>query len=248
VLDFELGPFFLFFGMFVAAGLGAPIPEEVAIVAAGLWTANSPEYGLARWLMLPVCIIGIIIADMLLYSIGRWYGARLLEHEWLRRLLNAERREGIERNFHRYGVNILLVGRLLPGIRAPLFITAGMMRLSIPRFLLADSIGAILGNSLLFFLAFWFGDQFKVLIDRAEGTVEKVRPILILTAILAVGIYFLVHFLRRPVTTGDPKELPLIGEQVAARIDHEKTAVNRDEKGSDQPPAVSREPRATGGA
>jgi membrane protein DedA with SNARE-associated domain len=232
VFDFQwLSPFLIFFGMFVAAGLGAPIPEELAIVAAGLWAANhDAEYGPFRWIMLPVCIAGIIISDLLLYVIGRYGGNRLLEHRFLRRLFDPQRRERIERNFHRYGVNILLFGRLLPGIRAPLFVTAGVMRLSIPRFLLADGIGAVLGNSLLFFLAFWFGDQFKELIEKAEHKVEVMRPILVLTAILAVAIYFLIHFLRRPVTTGDPKELPLIGNQVAARIDHEKLPAHKEEK------------------
>ena len=41
-----------------------------------------------------------------------------------------------------------MFGRLLPGIRMPLFLTAGIMRLPFMRFLLADGIGAILGNSI----------------------------------------------------------------------------------------------------
>ena len=209
----------IFFGMFVGAGLGLPFPEEVLIVAAGLWTAGQAQYGLYRWLMLPVCVLGVVIADCLLYGIGRHFGTRLLRRRWVARLLPEEKRARIERNFHRYGVNILLFGRLVPGIRSPLFLTAGMMRLSVPRFLLADGIGAVVGNSLLYFLAFWFGDQFRELIDHAEKDVARARPILVLAAILGVGVYFLVQFLKRPVPTGDLEELPIIGHQVAAHID-----------------------------
>lgn len=218
--DFDLiRDLLIFFGIFVGAGFGLPIPEELAIVGAGLWTASQAHYGLYRWLMLPVCIIGVLIADCVLYGIGRFFGTRLLERGWLARMVPPAKRERIEQNFDRYGVNILLFGRLLPGIRAPLFIVAGTMRLSPPRFLLADGLGAVLGNGLLFFLAFWFGDQFKELIVGVEGEVSRARPILVLLAILGVGVFFLVHFLRRPVPTGDPEELPIIGHQVAVHID-----------------------------
>jgi membrane protein DedA with SNARE-associated domain len=256
VPEFDPSPFFYFFGMFVVAGLGAPVPEEIAIVWAGIWTATcDPSYGLYKWLMLPVCILGVLIADGLLYGIGWLYGTRLLEKRWMRRFVPPEKRMKIQDNFHRYGVNILVFGRLLPGIRSPLFLTAGTMRLSLGKFFLADGLGAVLGNSLLFFLAFWFGDQFRELVERVQNDVAAVRPLLILLAIGAVGIYFLVHFLRRPVTTGDPEEIPIIGAQVATRIDHsdshpggerapkneegDKSSFNHDAQGSAPAPRSS---------
>ncbi len=219
--DFELiRDLLIAFGVFAGAGFGLPVPEEVAIVGAGLWTASMADrYPMYRWLMLPVCIVGVITADVVLYSVGRYFGTRLLDRAWFRRLVSREKHERIERNFDRYGVNILLFGRLLPGIRSPLFITAGTMRLSVPRFLLADGLGAILGNGLLFFLSFWFGAQFQELVMGVEGEVHRARPLLVLVAILVVGLFFLVHFLRRPVPTGDPEELPIIGHQVAVHIE-----------------------------
>ena len=39
------------------------------------------------------------------------------------------RREQIESNFHHYGLRILLMVRWVPGIRSPMFVTAGTMRL-----------------------------------------------------------------------------------------------------------------------
>jgi membrane protein DedA with SNARE-associated domain len=207
------------FGVFVSAGLGAPFPEELAIVAAGLWTASNPEHGVYRWLMLPVCLLGVLIADCLLYGIGRYFGGGLLRRPWFARLVPAAKRRRIEENFRHYGVSILLFGRLLPGIRAPLFLTSGMMHLSVPRFVVADAFGAVVGNSLLFFLAFWFGDQFRELVEHAERDVARARPLVILVLIVAVGVFFLIHFLRRPVPTGDPEELPLIGHQVAVHMD-----------------------------
>jgi hypothetical protein len=83
---------------------------------------------------------------------------------------------------------------------------------------LADGIYAIPGVSLIFFLAFWFTDRFQSLVQEVTTEIGKVRDVLILAAIAAVAVYFLYHFLRKPVPTGDPADLPLIGQKVADTI------------------------------
>jgi membrane protein DedA with SNARE-associated domain len=171
------------------------------------------------WILLPICVLGVVISDGLLYGSGRFWGPRLLDTAWMKRLISPERRTRIEDNFHKYGVWVLLFARCLPTIRSPIFIMAGIMRVPVLRFLLADGLYAIPGVSLLFFLAFWFGDQFRDLIERLEGRVHTARPILILLALAAVAAYLIYHFLRHPLATGDPREdIPVIGGQVAKTI------------------------------
>jgi membrane protein DedA with SNARE-associated domain len=214
----DFWPFLVAFVSLVAAGIGVPIPEELPVIGAGIWVASTPEFGPLRWLILPVCFVGVLISDVLLYGIGRLWGTRLLELPFLARLMPPGKREQIEANFQRYGVSILLLVRWLPGIRSPMFITAGTMRLPLHKFIVADAIAAVVGHSLLFFLAYWFGDQFRDLVVQTEETVDKVRPLLVLAALVAVTAFLLYHFWRRPVTTGDPAELPLVGERVATKI------------------------------
>jgi hypothetical protein len=85
--------------------------------------------------------------------------------------------------------------------------------------LIADGLYAIPGVSLLFFLAFWFGDTFRNLVFSFERRVDSAKPILILLALVAVTAYLVYHFFRHPIATGDPREeLPVIGQQVAAKI------------------------------
>jgi membrane protein DedA with SNARE-associated domain len=192
------------------------------VVGAGIWTANAGEnYDYYRWLMLPVVLVSVVLGDSVLYVIGWRFGTRLLRYHWMARFFPEAKRQRIERNFHRYGINILLFGRLLPTIRGPLFFTAGTMRLPLWRFVLADGIGAVIGNTLLFFLGYFFGDAFRDMLQRIENDVSAYRPILILVSLIAVSAYLLYHFYRSPVTTGDPTEIPLIGTKVAARIDSE---------------------------
>ena len=238
MFDFNLlWPFLIVFGMNIASGFMMPFPEEITVVGAGIWTANAGgSHGYYRWLMLPVVLVSVIIGDSVLYVIGWRFGTRVLRYHWLARFFPDEKRQRIERNFHRYGINILLFGRLLPTIRGPLFFTAGTMRLPLWRFVLADGIGAVIGNTLLFFLGFFFGDAFLELLESFETKVTAYRPILILAALVAVAAYLIYHFYRSPITSGDPAEIPLIGTKVAARIDSESRKVPTI-KGP--PPAIS---------
>jgi membrane protein DedA with SNARE-associated domain len=209
-----------YLGIFLAlvgAGIGVPIPEELPVVTGGMMSGHASQDGSHPhwWIMLPVCIAGVVISDGLLYGIGRLWGPRLLQYRWVRaRLLPPARLAEIESNFHKYGVKILLFARLLPGIRSPIFIVAGIMRLSFTRFLLADGIYAIPGVSLLFFLGFWFTDQFLAVVTEAE----RVRPLIIVVVLTAVITYLIIHFMRKPVTTGAPEELPPIISQVSQHM------------------------------
>jgi membrane protein DedA with SNARE-associated domain len=233
----DLTAYLCVFAALVAAGVGFPMPEELPIVAAGAMTghaAQDPHSWLRWWAFLPVCILGVVISDGLLYLMGRIFGLGLLRFPLAARLLPAERLQRIQHNFRRYGVLILLFARFLPGIRSPIFLTAGIMRLSWRRFLLADGLYAIPGVSLLFFLAYWFTDQFREAVERAETYLDRIRPLLVVAAILGIAVYFVVQFLRKPVHTGDPQELPLIGDQVAASIDDHDRAEEKD-AGTGQP-------------
>lgn len=211
--------YYFVFVWLIAAGIGLPVPEEIPVVTGGVLVGHR-ENELRWWIMLPVCIAGVVISDGLLYGIGRAWGPRLLRYRWIRtRILPPERLDRIEDNFRHYGVTILLFARFLPAIRSPIFITAGIMRVPFSRFLLADGLYAIPGVSLLFFLGCWFTDQFMDVIGR----LENYRPFIVVVVLAAVASYLVYHFLHQPMAMGDPKELPVLG-QVAAKMSDDHMA------------------------
>lgn len=202
----------------IATGAGLPVPEELPIVIGGALCGSAP---LGKhpywWLMLPTCIGAVIVGDGVLYCIGRIWGPRLVERPFIKKhILPPERLRKIEENFQNYGIRILLFARLTPGIRAPIFLTAGIVKLSWARFLIADGIYAIPGVSLLFFLGYVFTDQMVSLI---ENEFEHVKSIIILIVVLAIAGYFLYRFLRKPMVTGDPKEMPPLADKVSSTLD-----------------------------
>ena len=206
------------FGFLLSAGFFNPVPEEIMMVLAGIRVSSLQEYGLFRWLLLPVCMVGGVVADVVLYTLGRLFGARLFATRLLMRVAPPEKRERIRANFDRYGIAIFVVGRLVPGIRTTLFLTAGSMRLSLVRFIIADGLGAIVGASLFFMLGFGLGASFKDIIEEWEMKIMAYKSMIVLAVLVLVGGYLLYNFLRDPIPTGDPKEVPLIGSQIAAAI------------------------------
>lgn len=236
---FDTVAFWKYFGVvstLIASGFGAPIPEEIPVVTAGAMVGHdaqerSHEYmaasiaggpafyltphptGLTRWyIMLPLIIVGVVIGDTVLYGAGRLFGARFLHSQWFRRrILPDEKREKIEQNFHDRGVLILLGARFTPGIRTPVFIMSGVLRMPIGRFLLADALYAIPGVSLMFWLSYLFTDQFV----QAVEAVDKHRPLVavaLLSAVLGVVLYkFLTS---RTLSTGDLEQIPMYAKPV----------------------------------
>jgi membrane protein DedA with SNARE-associated domain len=202
------------FGALVVSALGAPIPEEIPIITAGVLVGNqwnNPESWLVWWIMLPVCILGVVTCDTLLYLIGRRWGPRLLVKKWFQKyFISLERQKSFAKNFHNYGILILLTARLLPGVRTPIFFYSGTI-MPFRRFLFADALYAIPGVNLLFWLSYWFTDQFIRAFNKVEGN----RPIVMAVILAAIAGSYLFSFLKRRVATGDPMDIPIVGKQVA---------------------------------
>jgi len=226
------------FGTLLAAGFGFPIPEEIPIVTAGAFVGHDAqpshfpeamgavagstvvdflpprEGGTVWYIMLPLCILGVVLGDCVLFFAGRLFGPKLLSRAWIqRRVLPPEKRAKIEANFEKRGVMILLAARLTPGIRTPVFIMAGVLRMPISRFLLADALYAIPGVNLLFWLAYWFTDQFV----EAIKAVDKHRPLAVAAVLAAIsGVVLWKVLANRKISTGNMDDVSKLLKPVGA--------------------------------
>lgn len=207
-------------GIFIAllaSGFGFPIPEELPVIMAGIMVGHEGT-DLRWWIMLPIVIAGVVIGDGLLYGAGRLWGRRLLDIGWVKRkLVPPEKREQIEKNFHDRGIAVLLGARLLPGIRTPIFIMAGVLRVPFGRFLLADGLYAIPGVNVLFWLAYLLTDQVLEIFNK----INAYRPLVVVAVLSAVaGALFQKYVLTRQVSTGEPVHVPPIIAKPAGAIGH----------------------------
>jgi membrane protein DedA with SNARE-associated domain len=236
----------------IATGLGAPMPEELPVVIGGGIVHDLNVTDWRWWRMLLACIAGVIVGDTCLYMIGRFWGIRLVHIPFIKKhLMTPERLVKISRNFQEYGVKILLFARMTPGIRAPIFITAGITKLPWIKFFIADGIYAIPGVTILFSLGYWSADTVKGIIEAGES---QVRSIVWLVLIIGIAGYFVYRHLRTPVVEGSPKEMPPVVGPVTNVLDHSievsfekvKDRILHPAEGKSTPPANPSKP-ADGG-
>ncbi len=179
---------FTYAGVFVAlflGGLGMPVPEEVAILTSGVLAHE----GVVRWwLALPVCVVGVLSGDVVLYWVGRHWAERVLAWRVVRRVLSAEREAALADAYRRHGVKIVFTARHVMGLRAAAFLTAGIARVPFPRFLAVDALGALLGVPVSFGLAYFFTDQLTEIL-RDVRRVERWALLLALVGVAAwIGV------------------------------------------------------------
>jgi membrane protein DedA with SNARE-associated domain len=144
------------FIMLLICGFGVPVPEDVTLVTggviAGLGYAN-PH------LMFAVGMAGVMIGDGIMFSLGRWQGHRVMKLPLFRRMLTPERFSQAQGAFEKYGRWVMFVARFLPGLRTPVFFTAGMTRkVSFPTWFLMDGFAALISVPIWIYLGY-FGAQ-----------------------------------------------------------------------------------------
>src|SRR4051794_32688570 len=109
----------------VLTGMGLPIPEEVPIIAAGIASSDGT---LDVWRAFASCLLGAVMGDCVLYSIGYHFGHGLAKkHPRLAVWLHAEREAQIEDMLRRRGLKVFFLSRFMVGIRGPIYLTAGVL-------------------------------------------------------------------------------------------------------------------------
>jgi membrane protein DedA with SNARE-associated domain len=105
--------------------------------------------------------IGVLVADFILYSIGRKYGRVIVCHRWFERLLSAEKLAILEGKYKKRGVAFILLGRHFIGIRAQIFLVSGVMKMHRLKFLLADAFTVIFTIALMVSIGYVGGHSLK---------------------------------------------------------------------------------------
>jgi membrane protein DedA with SNARE-associated domain len=199
--------------LLVLTGAGLPLPEELVIVAAGV--LSSPSVGrLDPVPAVSACLAGILIGDCVVYGIGRGLGRTYLrQHRWFAWIVHGDREERMEQIVHQHGLKVFLLARFLVGIRSPLYLAMGILRVDFRRFLLCDAACGTLIVGIFFLLSYSCGGWIGELIRGSQVAVTAVA--LIVAA--AAGAYYLVWKkcrlelrLDQPVSgeTNDDSEIP----------------------------------------
>jgi membrane protein DedA with SNARE-associated domain len=199
------GSYLLIAAVLVLTGAGLPVPEEVPVITAGIMASHGQ---LDPWMAFSACLVGALAGDCIMYLAGYCFGRSVLrENRYWAYFVKPEREAQMEELISRHGLKVLLLARFLVGLRSPVYLSAGILRLRFRKFFLIDLFCATTVIGIFFLLSFCYGQTLVGWIRRAE-----------IAATLAVGlglgvtalVYWRWHRRRsdEPLPPVDGQELP----------------------------------------
>ncbi|MBI2712308.1 MAG: DedA family protein [Bdellovibrio sp.] len=191
-------PYLIVFGILLLCGLGLPVPEDITLAAAGFGV----YLGLANlWTMILVAYLGIIIGDSTIFFLGATLGRRLTQIWFFRKLLPEKRLADVRVKFNSKGNRLIFMARFMPGLRAPIYFSAGMLHLPYRVFLFYDGMAALISVPVIISVVDHFGDQLAhvvTLISRVEhGIVFVIASVIF----VVVAKWYLRHRGKRKSVT-----------------------------------------------
>lgn len=134
------------------------LPSETAVIALGVATAGSTDPRIA--LLVACAAAGAFLGDNLAYLIGRRFGARV-ERRFFASEKGQQRRAWAERSLERFGMQIIIVCRFIPGGRTAVTLSCGLIGFSRRRFVIATAIAAVIWAVYAFFIGRLGGKAFE---------------------------------------------------------------------------------------
>lgn len=181
-------PYLGIFLLLVLGGIGLPFPEDAILLLSGFLLAQDIIKPLPAFL---VVYSGLLMTDFSLYFVGKKYGRRIVEHKRFHRIISPEKLLKLEERFKKWGYLVVFFGRHFLGLRAQIFLAAGVMRMSAINFLIADAISALFTIGLWGGVGYLGGNSIQILkkdITRIEHIAIAVLMILLVGGI--IFIYF----------------------------------------------------------
>ena len=161
-------PYLGLFLLLILGGIGLPFPEDLTLILAGHLALTE---NLNLPLLLVICFLGVVSMDIVLFHIGRKYGRAVVTRRFVRNMYTPPRRKLVKKIFHKMGDKAVFVARFVGGFRAPVFITAGTLKMSYLEFIFLDVLGAVLSVPIFVLGSYYIGQQFEALI---HGVAAKI--------------------------------------------------------------------------
>jgi membrane protein DedA with SNARE-associated domain len=153
------------------------------------------------------CLLGALVGDAVMYYIGRRFGHNLAWiHPKLAKFVHAEREQYFEKAILRHGFKVLLLARFMVGVRGPVYLAAGVVRMPFKRFLAWDLVCATLVVGVFFSLSHYFGRD----IGRLLRNTQAMYTLLVLVIAAAAALLLLKRQRRallEKVIEGEPSAI-----------------------------------------
>ena len=134
------------------------LPSETAVIALGVTTAGSTDPRIA--LLVACAAAGAFLGDNLCYLLGRRFGPAV-QRRFFATPKGARTRAWAERSLNRYGTQLIVVCRFIPGGRTAVTLTCGLTGYPRRRFVPATAVAAVIWALYAFFIGRIGGQAFE---------------------------------------------------------------------------------------
>lgn len=173
-----------------AEGLGAPVPGETALLAAGAFAGAGRLHIV---MVIGVAALAATTGDSTGYWIGRKWGRRLVLAFGPRIGLTAKRQATIEAFFDRYGIAAVFIGRYQSILRTYVSLFAGIARMPFYLFAPVNALSCTIWATAFGLLAYFLGAQWS----RLQRIIQEVGSfsliVLLLLLIIALVAWHFWH-------------------------------------------------------
>ncbi len=179
------------FGLMLLEASSLPIPSEVILPFSGYLVSKGL---LSFWLTLIVATVAAMVGSLIDYYIGLKGVQALTKYRLLGRAIFNENQIKVAAGwFSRYGAVMVFLGRLVPGFRTIISFPAGAVRMPLAKFLGYTLVGCILWNSLLIYVGYYLGSNWKAVADVSHYLITAV----VAASIAAAIVYLIMRRNRR---------------------------------------------------
>jgi membrane protein DedA with SNARE-associated domain len=176
---------FSYIGLFIFLILGAigfPFPEGTILIICGFLIFNNVIEALPAII---VAYSGILIGDLIAYSIGRKYGRMVVTHKSFQWIISPAQLSKLENKFNKKGILFIMIGGHLLG---EIFLVAGVMRMPVFKFIISDAIASLLTIAIWTGIGYIGGNSLDVI--KKDITRVEHMAILLITLLLIIFLFY----------------------------------------------------------
>lgn len=189
--------YFAVFLVLLACGFGLPVPEDITLIAGGVICALSKTqniHNLNIHVMVVVGLLGVLGGDSTMFMLGSKLGPRVTKLPILRLIITPEIYTKIQAKVSRYGLKILFIARFLPGLRAPIFVTAGIShKVKFWKFITLDGSAALISVPIWTYAGYICADDLDKLLEFARRS----QIIVFSVFVVLVLLFILIHQVKK---------------------------------------------------
>ncbi len=187
----------LIIGILLTCGFGLPMPEDVVLITGGILASRGIT--LFHYTVM-ASMIGVILGDGVVFTIGRRVGPRLKTTFLYQKLLGSKNEERVAGLFKKYGDKVIFFARFAPGLRMPLFLTAGIYQVPAWKFFLLDGLAALISVPTWIWAGYWFGSNLELLEKKMHQMQMGLYSILALLLAVLLGYWLVKRTIKQRIS------------------------------------------------